>query len=282
MIRKPSGSGSLAGRWGRSSGTFAWRNASLISIVSRGNLRGRISAGTPRAAILRAVGERWEHQRARGDVGAHGAGHPERDEPGAAGRQIPGGAEQLDLRRREVDRDRVAGDRAVLAPERPPEVVARPQLEGGVALAEPERAALHHEGNLHAPAERALLLGHRRRRARLHDPNLDPRHVAAPGFEHERERRLLAEEARRRRQGLDPGNRLAPAEIRHRADHGEEQDQDEEHPGFRARPLGHEADDTMPSADGRRRRSRIRRPLARVGRRRRGANLDTRRDRSVA
>src|SRR5207249_2176183 len=84
---------------------------------------------------------RREHQRACADVGAHGAGHPERDEPGATGRQIAGGGEQLDLRRREIDRDRVAGDRAILAPERPPEVVARPHLEGGVALAEPERAA---------------------------------------------------------------------------------------------------------------------------------------------
>src|SRR5438093_42850 len=118
-----------------------------------------------RAAIFRAVGERREHQRTGADVGAHGAGHPEPDGPGAPGRQIAGGGEQLDLRRREIDRDRVAGDRAILAPERPPEVVARPHLEGGVALAEPERAALHHEGNLHAPAEGALLLGYRRRRA---------------------------------------------------------------------------------------------------------------------
>ena len=94
-------------------------------------------------------------------------------------------------------------------------------------------------------AEDGLALGHGRRGAGLRDSNLDARHVAASRLEHYRERRLQAEKAWWRGQGLHPRHRLAPAEIRDGADHGEEQDQEDEHPGFRARPLGHEADDTM-------------------------------------
>src|SRR5881628_2623571 len=185
MTRNPSARDSVGARCGNSSGTLAWRKASLISIVSRGNLRGRISAGIPRAAAFpassaartasgtagsKSQGKAINATRAPRSSGpkandgntsgpaltsVRGARHPERDEPAPAGRQIAGGGEQLDLRRCKVDRDGVAGDRAVRAPERAPEVVARPHLDGRAALPEPERGAVDHNGNLHTPAERA-------------------------------------------------------------------------------------------------------------------------------
>ncbi len=63
----------------------------------------------------------------------------------------------------------IAGDRAGLAPQGPPEIVARPYLECRAALAEPVRRALDHEGDLDAPGEGGLALGDGRRGAGLRD-----------------------------------------------------------------------------------------------------------------
>ncbi len=191
------------------------------------------------AFVGRAEGEGREGRRAGQDLGARRARDPERDEPAPARREVACGREELDLRRCEVDGDGIAGDRAVVAPERTPEVVARPHLDARAALAEPERGAVHHDRNLHAPAETAVLRGHRRRLAGLLDADLDPRHLAAPGLDDDRERCLLADEARRSREGLHAGDRLPPDQIPRGADDGYEQEQDEEHPGLRTRPLGH-------------------------------------------
>ena len=191
------------------------------------------------AFVGRAEGERRERRRAGQDVGPRRAGDPEHDEPAPARREVARGSEQLDLRRREVDGDGIAGDRAVVAPDRTPEGVARPHLDGRAALAEPERRAVHHDGNLHPAAEAAVFRGHRCRLAGLLDADLDPRHVAASRLDDHGERRLLPDEARWSRQGLHTGDRLPPYQICHGADDGHEQDQDEEHPGLRTRPLGH-------------------------------------------
>src|SRR5213079_2829319 len=81
----------------------------------------------------------------------------------ATRRDVPRRAEELDLGRREVHRDRVARHRAVAPTERPPEVVPRPHLEPRVTLAETEPRALEQDGNLDAAPERTLLLGDDRR-----------------------------------------------------------------------------------------------------------------------
>src|SRR2546422_5112194 len=54
MTRKPSTRDCDGERCGSSSGTFTWRNGSLISIVSRGKRRGRSSDGIPREATFPA------------------------------------------------------------------------------------------------------------------------------------------------------------------------------------------------------------------------------------
>src|SRR4030095_11905478 len=95
-------------------------------------------------------------------------------------REVARGGEQLDLRRREVDGDGIAGDGAVVTPDRAPEGVARPPLDGRAALAQAERRAVDHDRNLHAAPEAAVLRGHRRRLARLLDADLDPDPLGAP------------------------------------------------------------------------------------------------------
>jgi hypothetical protein len=229
-----------------------------MSIVSWGKRRGLSSAGTPRAAVLPAsssalsvngvpgaVPREREQRDARAALGgaprearereragrqrrARGARHAEGDEPAPAGRDVPRRGEELDLRGRHIHGDRIGGDGAVVHAERTPEVVARPHLEGGGALAEPERRALDRQGKLDAPPERALLPGHGRGLHVLHDADLDARDVPAARLQRDLERRLLADEARRGRERLDARHRLAPREVGHRADDGEQEGEDQE------------------------------------------------------
>src|SRR5207249_6507420 len=81
-------------------------------------------------------------------------------------------------------------DALPISPDRAPEGVARPHLDGRAALAQAECRAVHHDGNLHAPAEAAVLGGHRCRFAGLLDADLDPRDVAAPRLEDRKSTRL--------------------------------------------------------------------------------------------
>src|SRR5207244_5899875 len=122
----------------------------------------------------------------------------ERHEAAAALRKVSRRAEELDLRRREIHRDRVARDRTLVRAERSPEIVARPHLEAGAPLAQTERGALQHEGDLDALPERALLFGDDRGAAALDDADLDARDVAAGRLEREHERGLVSHEPDRK------------------------------------------------------------------------------------
>src|SRR5213594_732915 len=95
-----------------------------------------------------------------------------------------------------------ANDGKVVAPDRTPERIASPHLDGRAALAQAERRAVDHDGQLDAPAEAAFFRGHGRRLAGLLDADLDARHVAAPRLDDRGERRLLSDEARRGRERL--------------------------------------------------------------------------------
>src|SRR5207244_6238832 len=119
-----------------------------------------------------------------------GAGDAERHEAAAALRKVSRRAEELDLWRRQIHRDRVARDRTLVRAERSPEIVARPHLEAGAPLAQTERRALQHEGDLDAPPERALLFGDDRRSAALDDADVDARDGASLRPERDPARRL--------------------------------------------------------------------------------------------
>src|SRR6058998_3377609 len=131
-------------------------------------------------------------------------------------------------------------DRPVVPTERPPEIVPRPHVDARATLAEPERGALEHDGDLDPAPERALPFGDDHGAGALRDPDLGPRDAAAGGLEREHERRPLADEARRRGEGRDARHRLTPAEVRHGPDDAEQHEQDDQGPDLRAGPPRHE------------------------------------------
>ena len=85
--------------------------------------------------ILRAGGEGGEEEPARVHPHAGGALGPEGDEPDAPLGQIARESEDLEGGGREVQGDGQGQHRPVVDAERPPEVVARPHLEGGLPFA---------------------------------------------------------------------------------------------------------------------------------------------------
>ena len=146
-------------------------STALIDIATAVEVPRQRDERDARALVGRAVGERSGTLSGPARTSARPAPVTRNaTSAGAAGRDVLRGGEDLDVRRREVDLDREAGDRPVVETDRSPEVVARPHLEGGVALAQPRAPLSTVTGNLHAPAERALLLGHRRRGSRPAPP----------------------------------------------------------------------------------------------------------------
>ena len=83
------------------------QNGKSTSVVKQEGTRvGRLEVpvAVESAALGGADRERAERERAGRDIGAHGAGHTERDEAAPAGRDVARGGQHLDLRRREIGR----------------------------------------------------------------------------------------------------------------------------------------------------------------------------------
>ena len=174
-----------------------------------------------RAAVGRAVGKAREDSRPDVHVHAGGVGRAERDQHGAAGRDVARGGQQLQPRRREVDRHRHRGQGAVAGAKRAPEVVSAPHLDRRRTFLQAERCGLDQDRQRHLGTQRGRGPRDRHGRAALHDPHLGLLQLAAGGLERDVHGGVVAEELRGLHGGARDGDGLPPGEVGHGADHRE-------------------------------------------------------------
>ncbi len=168
------------------------------------------------AAVGRARREGREEDVAHLDAAPRGTLHAQGRQPAAALMQVVGRPQHLQRRRRQIDGHRRAHDRPVVHADRPPEAVARSDLERGRPFLQPQLLGGHRD--LQALLVRdgfgERLLSHDGSRRALNDHDLDRSHAAARGPEAQGERGLEADELRSGRElGANAGHALAPGEV---------------------------------------------------------------------
>ena len=155
-----------------------------------------------------------EGEGARSHLGGIAAPQAEHDDPAAALRHVLGRRQDVDRRRREVDRDRDRRRGGVGPPERTPIVIARPDLERRRPFPEAERGALDRDGRLEPAPGGCRLRQHYRAGAALRDADLGLRDPPPCRLHDDGERRRQADEAGRRDDdGAHGGRGLTPAEV---------------------------------------------------------------------
>ena len=170
------------------------------------------------ARALRAHRERREAERPDLGVGAHRITRADDHQAGSARQDVRRRRGDLERWRRQVDRRRERDGRALLPAPRAPEIVAGPDLDGGVALAESRRRRLERQRKLDFRHRGAVVSRDRDRLAALSHAHAGGRDTTTSRFDHDGERRLLTDEAGHARGDANAGHGLTPDQIGHRGE----------------------------------------------------------------